>query len=92
MTALMRLAGEQAGIVTRTQVLDHGFSDCWLKHQVAAHRWRRVHTGVYATFTGERCWAAQCSAALLRCGDSARGRHRPARMASQHARYRDVGD
>jgi hypothetical protein len=67
----MRLAGEQAGIVTRTQVLDHGFSDCWLKHQVAAHRWRRVHTGVYATFTGERCWAAQCSAALLRCGDSA---------------------
>lgn len=69
--ALMKLAVEQAGVVSRQQVLGHGFTDDWLRHQVAAKRWRRVHTGVYAICTGDLSWEAQCWAALLRCGKGA---------------------
>ena len=67
----MRLAGAHAGVVSRPQVLDHDLSDCWLDHQLRAKRWRRVHTGVYATFTGEMSWDSRCWAALLRCGAGA---------------------
>jgi hypothetical protein len=68
---LMEKAAGQAGMVSRTQVLAHGLSDSWLKHQVRARRWFRVHPGVYATFTGSLTWDARCWAALLRCGDGA---------------------
>jgi len=67
----MRLAGTQAGVVSRPQVLDHGLTDSWLDHQLRAKRWQRVHTGVYATFTGKLSWDARCWAAVLRCGDGA---------------------
>jgi hypothetical protein len=68
---LLRLAADQAGVVSRRQVLDAGLTDAWLKHQVKAERWARVHAGVYATFTGELTWDAQCWATLLRCPDGA---------------------
>jgi hypothetical protein len=69
--ALMQMAGAQAGVVSRPQVLDHGLTDCWLDHPLRARRWQRVHTGVYATFTGELSWEARCWAAVLRCGEGA---------------------
>jgi hypothetical protein len=69
--ALMALAEEQAGIVSRRQVLAAGLTDCWLQHRVAAGRWSRVHPGVYATFTGGLDWPARCWAALLWCGPGA---------------------
>jgi len=71
LAALMGLAGTQAGLVSRAQVLDHGFTDSWLDHQLKAARWQRIHTGVYATFTGGLSWDTRCWAALLRCGDGA---------------------
>lgn len=69
--ALSAVAAEQAGVVSRAQVLAHGLTDRWVEHQIEASRWRRVHNGVYATFTGTLTWDARCWAALLRCGDGA---------------------
>jgi hypothetical protein len=58
-------------VVSRAQVLGLGLTDGWVQHQLKAQRWQRLHTGVYATFTGEPSWEARCWAALLRCGDGA---------------------
>lgn len=69
--SLMACAAEQGGIVSRAQARGCGLSDCWLRHQVAARRWQRVHPGVYATFTGDLPWESRCWAALLRCGEGA---------------------
>jgi hypothetical protein len=59
---LERLAGEQAGIVSRAQALRVGLTPNSLAAAVAARRWQRVHDGVYAIFTGplpesSRIWA-----------------------------------
>lgn len=72
--ALSSLVRGQAGVVSRSQVMRHGFTDAWLQHQVRAGRWRRVHAGVYATFTGMLPWESQCWAALLRCAGRFEGR------------------
>lgn len=66
---LMRLARQQGGVLARGQVLASGFSDEWLTHRVSSRRWQRVHTGVYATFTGPLPMLARCWAALLFCGE-----------------------
>jgi hypothetical protein len=71
LTALMHVAVAQAGMVSRAQVLAHGFSDSRLRHQVRARRWSRAHPGVYATFTGSLPWGSRMWAAVLRGGDGA---------------------
>ena len=49
---LRELARDQAGVVTRRQALDAGMSVGAIAARVRFGRWRRVHLGVYATFTG----------------------------------------
>ncbi|MGH3366252.1 MAG: hypothetical protein ACRDOY_03525 [Nocardioidaceae bacterium] len=68
---LMRLAVRQDGVLSRQQVLDHGLTDAWLNHRISSYRWQRVHTGVYAVFTGPLAWSARCWAAVLFYGEGA---------------------
>src|SRR6185312_3411565 len=61
------LAGNQSGVVSRAQALRAGLTVDMIKFRVRSGRWRQIHPGVYATFTGMpgrsvRLWAAVLSA------------------------------
>ena len=66
-STLRYLAGNQFGVVSRSQALRAGLSTDMIKFRLRSGRWRSVHRGVYATFTGvpgrgARLWAAVLSA------------------------------
>jgi hypothetical protein len=65
------LAGEQHGVVTRTQLLDAGLSADDVDRRIRAGRFHRLHRGVYAvghrTLTAEGRWIA----AVLSAGPGA---------------------
>ena len=65
------LAGEQAGVVSRAQVLDAGLTPGAVDALVESGRWQRLHPGVYATFTGPVPDLSRAWAAVLACGDGA---------------------
>ncbi|MEJ2890829.1 hypothetical protein [Actinomycetospora aeridis] len=73
-----RLLGRQHRIVTRGQLLAQGFTDDGIRAQVEAHRWQRVHEGVYALFTGPLPPEARRMAALLACRGGAMLSHETA--------------
>lgn len=75
---LRELAGDQAGVVTRRQALDAGMSVGAIRARVRFGRWRRVHLGVYATFTGSLTREAQLWAAVLAAGPGAQLSHESA--------------
>ena len=65
--ALGNLARHQSGVVSRSQALRAGLSVDMIKFRVSSGRWRQIHPGVYATFSGvpgrgPRLWAAVLSA------------------------------
>ena len=62
-----RIAG-QAGLVTRRQLLDVGWSPDAIKWRTASGRWLQVHRGVYLTTPGRRDWEVRVVAALLTVG------------------------
>ena len=72
------LLADQAGVVSRQQALQVG----WTTDQIETHcrrgRWRRLHPGTYAAVTGELPWQAQLWAGLLHAGPSAVASHRSA--------------
>ena len=49
---LRNLARYQCGVVSRAQALRAGLSEDMIKFRVRSDRWRTLHPGVYATFTG----------------------------------------
>ena len=66
-SALGNLARHQSGVVSRSQALRAGLSVDMIRFRVSSGRWRQVHPGVYATFSGvpgrgPRLWAAVLSA------------------------------
>jgi len=69
--AFQELTDRQRGLITRRQAVRAGLTadliDSWLEHG----RWQRVHTGVYATFTGVPDRQATLWAAILRAGPGA---------------------
>src|SRR5215472_16587099 len=75
---LAELARLQAGVVTRQQVLGAGLSTGTIVARVRHGRWRQVHRGVYATFTGPVSRQAQLWAAVLYAGTGARLSHETA--------------
>jgi putative AbiEi antitoxin of type IV toxin-antitoxin system len=75
---LRALAGEQAGVVTRQQALNAGMSDGAIVARIKFGRWQRVHSGVYATFTGPLTRDAQLWAAVLAAGPGAQLSHQTA--------------
>lgn len=63
MTEIDGLAAAQAGVLSAAQLRGAGVTWSLLRSHLGARRWRRVHPGVYAVFTGPlpdltRVWAA----------------------------------
>lgn len=76
--AWSELLAAQSGVVSRSQALAAG----WTSNQVQRHRrsgrWRVLHPGTYATFTGPLPWMGRVWAALLHAGPGAVVSHRTA--------------
>jgi len=66
--ALFGLAMRQRDIVSRKQALQAGMTAGMIKYRVRSGRWRQVHPGVYATFSGELDRRSRIWAALLYAG------------------------
>jgi hypothetical protein len=69
--ALRYLARRQNGVVSRSQALRAGLSPDMIKFRVSRGRWRQIHPGVYATFTGMPGRRARLWAAVLWAGNGA---------------------
>jgi very-short-patch-repair endonuclease len=61
----------QEGVVTLQQATDAGLSRGAVRARIDSGRWRRLHDGVYATFSGPMPRSAQLWAVLLTCGAGA---------------------
>jgi Transcriptional regulator, AbiEi antitoxin len=75
---LQELAGAQGGVVSRSQALKSGMSVGEIDARVKFGRWRPLHRGVYATFTGPLRRDVQLWAAVLYAGQGARLSHESA--------------
>src|SRR6516225_3287410 len=75
---LRNLAEHQGGVVSRSQALRAGLSVGRIKFRVTSGRWRQLHPGVYATFTGGPGRSAQLWAAVLAAGPGAMLSHETA--------------
>jgi hypothetical protein len=76
--SLRELANLQAGVVSRKQVLTSGVPVGAIAWNLKSGRWRQVHAGVYATFTGPVGRDAGLWAIVLYCGPQARLSHETA--------------
>jgi Transcriptional regulator, AbiEi antitoxin len=66
-STLRYVAQNQGGVVSRSQAIRAGLSPGMIKFRVRSGRWRQIHPGVYATFSGDltrrtRLWAVVLSA------------------------------
>jgi hypothetical protein len=68
----------QAGVVTHAQASGVGFSDKEIFLRLKSGRWRRLHHGVFATFTGKLSRQARLWEALLWAGKGALLSHQTA--------------
>ncbi len=68
---LRNLARTQSGVVSRSQALRAGLTLDMIRFRVRSDRWRPIHPGVYATFTGTPGRGAQLWAAVLVSGPGA---------------------
>lgn len=69
--SLRRVIAEQAGVVSRQQLLRAGVSRATIDSRVKRGRWQHLHPGVYGTFTGAVPWEALLWAAVLYAGPGA---------------------
>ncbi|MER7249317.1 hypothetical protein [Kribbella sp. NPDC000426] len=65
------LRRRQAGAFSREQAIAHGISDKVMQGRCRARQLQRVHSGVYADFTGPLPWSTRMWAAWLACGPGA---------------------
>ncbi len=65
------LLSRQDGVLTRVQALQSGLTDKQVVAALRSGRWQRLHTGVYAAFSGPPPRRAQLWAAVLRAGPEA---------------------
>jgi hypothetical protein len=68
---LLELAHFQDGVLTTSQAIGGGLTNAILEHRVRRGSWQRLHTGVYAVFSGEPGRRAVLWAAVLRGGPGA---------------------
>lgn len=69
--SLRRIIAEQAGVVSRQQLLRAGVSRTTIDSRVKRGLWQQFHPGVYRTLTGTVPWEAHLWAALLYAGPGA---------------------
>ncbi len=65
------LANDQDGVLTRAQASQAGMTAKQIVAALSSGRWQRLHTGVYATFSGPPGRRAVLWAAVLRAGPAA---------------------
>lgn len=70
--AIVRLARDQAGVVSRPQASDAGLSPTVLSRLMADGRWGRLDRGIYLVPDGAVSWLGRVWAAVLLGGDGAR--------------------
>jgi len=56
---------EQAGVISRSQVLGTEHDDNYIEVMLRRKEWRRVHRGVYVNHTGDLTWLQRAWAAVL---------------------------
>ena len=61
----------QCGVVTRAQALACGLTDKLIESRLRNRHWQRLHTGIFATFSGPPERLSRLWAALLRAGPGA---------------------
>lgn len=59
------LLAEQAGVISRRQVLAAGTDDPFIDKQLRRRTWVRVHRGVFVNHTGELSWLQRAWAGVL---------------------------
>jgi very-short-patch-repair endonuclease len=69
--AAQQLAADQAGVITTRQLARSGLTENAVRARLNSGAWQRIHTGVFATFSGEPPRMAQLWAAVLRAGPEA---------------------
>jgi predicted transcriptional regulator of viral defense system len=72
------LIDSQRGVVGNSQTKQVGIPRKAVRHRLDKGQWRRMHRGVYATFTGEAPREAKLWAAVQRAGDGAMLSHETA--------------
>jgi hypothetical protein len=75
---LRDITGHQRGVITRRQALSAGLTKDLIESRLELARWQRLHTGVYATFSGPADRQATLWAAVLRAGQGAALSHQTA--------------
>jgi Transcriptional regulator, AbiEi antitoxin/Protein of unknown function (DUF559) len=73
-----RVLGRQAGVITRAQALAAGMSRHAVYARLDSGRWQRLHTGVYAAYSGRPTRQSMMWAAVLGAGQGAVLCHRSA--------------
>jgi hypothetical protein len=68
---LRQVLRDQEGVLDAAQASDAGMTPESVKNQLRQGRWRRLHRGVYAAFSGTPTRRAELWAALLRAGPDA---------------------
>jgi hypothetical protein len=76
--SLRELIQRQRGVLSRHQLLNAGFSEDLINARLRRGRWRQIHLGIYATFTGEWSREVMMWAAVLRAGAGAALSHHSA--------------
>ena len=61
----------QAGVVSRQQALDAGFTEKAIEWRLRRGMWQRLHAGAYATFSGKPSREGRLWAAVLHVGSGA---------------------
>ena len=75
---LRELARFQRGVVSRRQAIDCGLTADMVKSRLRHGRWQRLHSGIYAVFTGPPPRESVLWAAVLRAGRAAMLSHQTA--------------
>src|ERR1700755_3413976 len=61
----------QAGVISRQQALDAGFTERAIEWRLRRGMWQRLHAGAYATFSGKPSREGRLWAAVLHVGSGA---------------------
>jgi len=70
-TALRDLAERQSGVISRRQALSSGLGKDLIAARLDQGRWQRIHTGIYAIYSGSVDRNSALWAAVLRSGPGA---------------------
>jgi hypothetical protein len=76
--SLSDLAGSQHGVLSRDQAMQAGLTRHEITARLHSGRWQRLHSGVYASFSGQPPRTAALWAAVLRVGHDATLSHQTA--------------